>query len=495
MATVATPRPSETPSTSSFARWTPSIPTNLVNMFNPFASATSTTADENGGSTTERSKSSEQSRSAKLSAATGNKGPPSPSRNSSVMFAEPETRSTSESGSREGSIDGSRRIKRSNRAKTSFSICHPPPTSTTRSKLHRRPRSLLQLHRLSARSRPLPAFEVIPSANFSVRLNRAITRVFKARHGLCVNDLVVFKAEKYNADEEDDEHETRDVIGLICKGRKDEEKSMGNKMRIHMASGREWEAYPTTVGGYEFFTTDEHGLALTLRWVPKRNKDGSRMTMKDGSRRFNFSTISSGSRRHPVIATLSKTGLDIYDSYKLPDGSISTPLSTPQQVTTFLGDVLEEEEAGGEQAPDHCATDDALREIITMTAIWVSFKEGWSPSFRYDSKDASNDMSLQSGSSPSKSTPLLGDISSPPGSPFLVPSEKRASIKSIGSGIVRRASLLSKGTPNQRASTFSIGDDYTPEQSPSRSPSVNRLRADSTSTVLVQRATSNSRRN
>jgi hypothetical protein len=326
-------------------------------------------------------------------------------------------------------------------------------------------------------------------------MTRAITRVFKARHGLCVNDLVIFKAEKYNADEDEDEHETRDVIGLICKGRKDEQKAMGNKMRIHMASGKEWEAYPTAAGGYEFFTTDEHGLALTLRWVPKRFKDGKKACMKDGSRRFNFSIISPNTRKHPVVATLNKTGLEILDSYKLPKGSISTPLSTPKQVSTILGDVMEEED-GDEHSSEYCVTDDALREIITVTSIWVTLKEGWSPSFRYDSKDTgSSDMVLPSGSSPSKSTPLLGDVSSPPGSPLLMPSEKRASIKSISSGIVRRASLLSKGATNNRASTFSIGDDYAPEQIPSRSPSVNRLRADSTSAVLVHRATSNSRRN
>jgi hypothetical protein len=325
-------------------------------------------------------------------------------------------------------------------------------------------------------------------------MTRAITRVFKARHGLCVNDLVIFKAEKYNADEEEDEHETRDVIGLICKGRKDEQKAMGNKMRIHMASGKEWEAYPTAAGGYEFFTTDEHGLALTLRWVPKRLKDGKKACMKDGSRRFNFSIISPNTRKHPVVATLNKTGLEILDSYKLPKGSISTPLSTPKQVSTILGDVMEEED--GDASSEYCVTDDALREIITVTSIWVTLKEGWSPNFRYDSKDSgSSEMGLPSGSSPSKSTPLLGDISSPPGSPLLMPSEKRASIKSFSSGVVRRASLLSKGATNHRASTFSIGDDYTPEQTPSRSPSVNRLRADSTSAVLVHRATSNSRRN
>lgn len=337
----------------------------------------------------------------------------------------------------------------------------------------------------------MPAFEAIPSGNFSVRITRAITKVFKARHSLCPNDIVVLKAEKYTSGEDEDEHEAQDIVGLICKGRKDEDKGQAGKMRIYMASGREWEAYATTNGGYEFFSTDEHGLGMTLRWVPKRNKDGSKATMKDGSKRFNFSTISPHTRRHPVIASLCKTGLEINDSYKIPDMSGPTPKGTPKQSTSVLADVMEQETG---ESTDQIITDDALREIITMTAIWATFKEGWSASLRYDDKE----VTYVASSSPSKS--FLADCASPPASPLLTANDKRGSIKSISSGIVRRASLLSKGASHpQRSSTISTDDGDALASPTSRSPSVDpsatggRARADSSSTVLVHRAATNRR--
>lgn len=407
------------------------------------------------------------------------------------MFAEPETRSNSDDGSREGSIDGVKRLKKSSKPKTRFSICHPPPESKVKQKFHRRPRSLLQLHRLSATARPFPALEVIPSANFSVRMTRAITKVFKAKHGLCPNDLVVLKAEKYSHEEEDEEKEARDVVGLICRGRKEDERAASGRMLIHMATGQQWEAYATPSGGYECCTTDEHGLSLTVRWVPKKGKDGNRFIGKDGAKRFNFSTISPNSRRHPVIATLSKTSLEVNDVYRMPDATSNTPLSTPKAGATILEDAMDDEIGG----KDMCHTDEQLREIITMTGIWVAFKEGWSPSFKYDEKRDSEPTVVPG--SPARSA---SGVVSPPGSPAnFAQLEKRASIKSFGSGVIRRASLLSRSNRNSTISMSEDGDSPAPSRNNSvnlgPAPKTGRTRADSSSTVLVHRAASNRRKN
>jgi hypothetical protein len=336
----------------------------------------------------------------------------------------------------------------------------------------------------------VPAFEVIPSTNFSLTLNAAVTRVFKTKHGLCPSDLVVLKAEKYStsSDEEDEEKEVRDVIGLICKGRKDDDKLGGGKLKIVMADGKVWEAYPISNGGYEFHSIDKNGLGLTVRWVPKKNKDGSNVG-KDGFKRFSFSTISPNSRRHPIIASLSKTALDINDSYKIPEPTSATPHGTPKRSSTILEDAMDEE-----TDKRTCETDPHLRELITITSIFVTFKEGWSPSFKsYEDKDNS---CKNAPSSPTK--PIPNPIISPPGSPALVANseslEKRSSIRSIGSGIIRRTSLLNKSNRNSMVSN----SDEEHQASPSRSNSVaktGRARADSSSTVLVHRAASNRRKN
>ncbi|EMC98359.1 hypothetical protein BAUCODRAFT_422778 [Baudoinia panamericana UAMH 10762] len=495
------------------SRWVPSLPTIDLNALNPFATTSDPskhTADANASQQApDQSAAVSANRRSFLStlsilgstqtpAALATSRDPSPTP-SSAMFAEPETRSTSEDGeSREGSITDSnkRSKKKCSRSKTCFSVCHPAPTNTVKQRLHRRPRSLLQLHKLCPSARPKPAFEAIPAANFNPRLTKAITRVFKAKHGLCPNDLVVLKAENYAVvdDDEDEGQEEQDVIGLICKGRKqDEAAAKEGKAKICMASGAEWEAYPLVSGGYEFFTTDEHGLGLTVRWVPKKvkDRDGTK-TMREGSKRFNFSTISPTSRRHPVIACLSKTALEINDSYKMPDAAAATPLSTPKQAgRSALAEAMEDETVGKEQFE----TDDALREIITMTAIWVTFKEGWSPSFKYDDPpSAAQRVASVMSASPSKS--VASPLTTPPASPAptQAPLEKRGSMKSMTSTILRKSSLRNK---SNRASQISVPEEDESNIGLSHLENVksNRSRADSTSTVLVHRAASNRRKN
>lgn len=482
-------------------RWTPSLPTNLMALWNPFAASSPDKNSDNPHNTNEdASKADVDSQRESQStpkrpilstvqfSGMSTSQPPSPSRSSaSIMFAEPDTRSTSEDGSREGSIDDAKRLRRSMRPKTRYSLCHPVPESKVKQKLHRQPRSLLQLHRLRPNARPLPALEVIPSANFSVRLTRSITKVFDAKHGFCANDLVVLKAEKYGT--QDEEAEARDVIGLICTGSRDEQKSGSGRMLIHMASGKQWEAYSMSNGGYECSTTDEHGLKETVRWVQKKNKDG-RGVSSSGTRKFNFSTISPHTRRHPVIASLQKTGLDINDFHKIPDPLVTTPLGTPKIAATMLEDTFEEETGNNNE----CVTDDATREIITVTGIWVAMREGWSPNWKYDDKRDSVPSEAPNSPSRSVTSPAL----SPPGSPAPYASlEKRASVKSFGSGIIRRASLMSRSNRNSTASVREESDAESP--APSRSASVNlgpsgRSRADSSATVLVHRAASNRRK-
>jgi hypothetical protein len=460
-------------------QWVPSLPTSFIASLNPFASPAVKPDDttQNG-----------DKHSRTLSELALKSGPPSPTKSSaSIMFAEPSSQGTSLSESREGSIvDGKRQAKK-NKPKTSFSICHPPPASSARQKMHRRPRSLLQLHKVVPNSRPLPAYEVIPSTNFSVRLRRATNRVFSAKHSLCPNDLVVLRAEDYYSEEPAEDQEARDVVALICKGRKDDGAATG-KAKICMAGGEEWDAYPLPNGGYEFFTTDQHGLGLTVRWVPKKSKKDN---AKPDSRRFNFSTITAGTRRHPIIANLSKTSLAILDTYKMPELSTATPTATPKQHATLLEDGLDSDDAAASKQEIR-TTDDALRAIISMTSIYVAFKEGWSPYFKYDDRDQQASSSRRN----SVHTP----VSTPPASPTPTPAmmaEKRTSILSVSSSLFRKSSLRSANR-SSRTSTVLDPNKNNTQDSLSRSGSIKttgRARADSSSTVLVHRAASNRRSN
>ena len=477
-AAAASPMQHQHQQQSSFGQarqWVPSLPASLIASLNPFAAD-----DRPKDAAADAQQNADKQRSA-LSIIALNSGPPSPAKSSaSIMFAEPESQGTSLSGSREGSIEGKRRTKKGNKPKTTYSICHPPPASSARQKLHRRPRSLLQLHKFVPNSRPLPAYEVIPSANFSVRLTRATTKVFRAKHSLCPNDLVVLRAEDYYSEEPEEDQEARDVVALICKGRKEDSVASG-KAKICMVDGGEWEAYPSVNGAYEFFTTDEHGLGLTVRWVPKKSKkEGA----KSEFRRFNFSTISANTRRHPIIANLSKSSLDIYDSYKMPDLSTATPTATPKQHATALEEGLDSDDNTASKQEVR-RTDDFIRSVITMTSIYVAFKEGWSPHFKYDEQAP---LSRRN----SSHTP----VSTPPASPAPHPAvlEKRNSILSVSSSVFRKSSLRTDRTSTFSALDHKSTEDVTAPRS-SSAKATGRARADSTSTVLVHRAASNRRNN
>lgn len=285
--------------------------------------------------------------------------------------------------------------KRVNRAKTTYNLAQPP--SASRPKLHLRPKVLLQLHQVVRTSRPKPVYEVIPFSLLAPRSTRRLAKTFysKSRDKLCPNDLLIVKAEEYGARDEDDKTDeerwgARDVVGIICPAK--DEKGSTVKTEVLMNDGACWEVTNLPNGGYEFGCTDEHGLSLKSRWVPKlaqarrvstMSSNGSQPSPITEDKKFNFSTISASSRRHPVIATMSRTNIDVLDSYVMPSATspptpgyppsgLNTPLATPSSITanSFL-----------DLASDRLTvkTDDTLRRFIVLSGIWVTFSEGWVP--------------------------------------------------------------------------------------------------------------------
>jgi hypothetical protein len=381
--------------------------------------------------------------------------------------------------SREGSLmsfNGGRK-KRSSRPKTSYSIAHAPPKGSARHKIHVRAKPLLQLHQLSQSARPMPAYELLPSAIFSPSLSRAISKTLRTRHGHCPADLAIVKAEKYHQHEASpkEEDESRDVLALVCKGRKGDGNTT-SKAKLFLEDGSEWEAYSLPNGGYEFFSTDAHGLGMTARWVlrrPKarRSQSASDMTTSWGieganqNKKFNFSTISPNSRRHPVIASLTITSLDINDSYTIPSALAPSP---------EISDHEQEQEEAGQDAvgsTDPIITTQSLKALITATAIWVTLREGWCPGYRYDDLMLRS-PSLKLNASPIKSPTDLSSVASP----------KEDSPRRSGS-IARM--FRSAGVKRRSTSSQIDGSTSTEETPITRSASARRARADSTSTVLI----------
>ncbi|KAF2866921.1 hypothetical protein BDV95DRAFT_583199 [Massariosphaeria phaeospora] len=295
--------------------------------------------------------------------------------------------------------------KRPSRQKTIYNLAQPPPTATTRQKLHIRPKILLQLHQVIPSNRPKPVYEVIPFSLLAPRSTRRLVRAFgsKSRDKFGPHDLLVVKAEEYgNKDNEaksDDERwGARDVVGIICPAK--EEKGVALKTEVLMGDGSSWDVTNTPNGGYEFNFTDEHGLHLKSRWVPKA-ASGRRVSAMSGTslaspisppdeRKFNFSTIGAQSRRHPVIATMGRANIEVLDAYAIPTAtspstpSLSSTIPTPLTPSS-IPELSYFMDKANERPP--VKTDDSLRRFIVVSGIWVAFAENWSPAYSL-SKDA-----------------------------------------------------------------------------------------------------------
>jgi hypothetical protein len=334
--------------------------------------------------------------------ASGQTTPNGTKANRNIMFAEPEAshavsfeqpRPTSSSST---SSSEKNRKKRTPRTKTTYNLAHPPPPTAPSKKLHLRPKVYLQLQQVLPSRRPKPVYEVIPSAVFVPRLARKFARVFKSKDKLGPSDLLVVKAEQYGLNDGDDisddeRFSSREVIGVICVGKKEDNKPC--KTEILMDDSSNWEASPMPNGGYEFICTDEHGLQLKCRWIARQSAS-RRASLQPSSgsvddKKFTFSTISTNSRRHPIIASMTRSRIEIYDSYTMPSATSSqatSPVLTPLETPSVLLDssyFLDAVELNAERRSP-IVTDNSLRKLITVTGIWVGFCEGWSNVFNYN---------------------------------------------------------------------------------------------------------------
>ena len=308
----------------------------------------------------------------------------------------PETQATSIADSDILSKRTSASSRTRHRTKTAFRLCHPPPVRTHKPRLHIRPRVLLQLQKVSKASRPTPIFEVLPSVVFAPRLARHFPRTFKGKAGLGVDDLVIVSSEDYEAQELpshdvddlfDEKWDRREIIAAICQLSKDDYPYGQGETEICLNHGSSWTASQRKNGTYEFASTDDCGNRTIARWVPKQPKSDRTASMSSTSeeKKFNFSILNPDSRRHAVIATLDCQKIEVSDQYSHPTTSLSPQASsTPIRTTSSVSEEIETPSIESRPtARDIIEVDDALRTLITITGIWVAFREGFSPEFKY----------------------------------------------------------------------------------------------------------------
>lgn len=288
-------------------------------------------------------------------------------------------------------------------SKTSFQLAHPPPAIKHRERFNIRPKILLQLQQISDATRPIPVFDVVPSFVFAPKLARKLSSIFKGKDGLGADDLVIVNSQKYDSSDDlkgqtdnaadEDSWDAREVVAAICQPKR---KAAGTELptEICLHQGAIWKASPLSTGAYEFVSVDEGGNRTIARWVPRpplvrrRTYNGPDSTNPPlaEQRRFTFSIINPESRRHPVIATLSRSSIDVSDQYSVP-----SVMSRSQSSNSSQDHEPSASESAGvrfsQTEPPKTAmveTDERLKSVILVTGIWVAFREGFSPNFHYD---------------------------------------------------------------------------------------------------------------
>ncbi|QVM06963.1 hypothetical protein D8B26_001669 [Coccidioides posadasii str. Silveira] len=274
------------------------------------------------------------------------------------------------------SVPTSPRRKHTNRSKTSFRFAHPPPSGHRRLRI--RPRLLLQLQHVSQTSRPISALDVIPSSLFGTRSTRRVSNPHRGRDRIGPNDLLIIPSDSYGPldNEQRNSFDVHgDLVAVLGQSRKEGSKSKG-LVDICIDQGGLWEATPISNNVYEFTHTGENGLRKCVRWVLRGKENRNSMGLGAGGeqdgKRYIFSMIDPTSRRHPVIAWMTRNGIDVLDRYSLTSGStrsrsasISAPSSNAKLSTPVSDRSVTE-------------TEDWLRTLIIVTGIWVALREGWS---------------------------------------------------------------------------------------------------------------------
>ena len=374
----------------------------------------------------------------------------------------------------EGSVSSASKPKRHNhRTKTSFQLRYPPPTTKQKQRLHIRPKILLQLHRTSQDTRPIPTYDILPSAVFASRLARRFPHTFRGKTALGVDDLVVATSELYRPDAVDGKGDSREILAAICQ-LPSTHPSDGTQRKAEICLGQlgTWTGQTHLKTGYEFVSVDEHGTERVARWVPrrrKRSRDGdfdtsNGMTGATSEKKaFSFSLINPSSRRHAVIASMDAQSIDVFDSYSTPTATNNTDtLTSPTESVPSL------------QSEGAVEVDDDLRFLIVMTGIWVAFCEGFT----------GNSRPLQSISEPRPSSEVVSD------------SKRRSLSLNLARDRGSFAGPSSESDTRSRARPSLQQSGSTPIMPTSPPPNQNPLlprRTQSVSTAFLQRA--NSRRN
>ncbi|KAK4666010.1 hypothetical protein QC763_407600 [Podospora pseudopauciseta] len=308
------------------------------------------------------------------------------------------------------------------RKSTTYGLGYPTPKLLDKTKYVRKvlPRLLLQLQLVSADGRSRPVLEVFPSSRIAgpviaPRLAKRFPGIFGVKHSLAYDDIVLVRRDDDHVESDstegdsDEALEKRRLVAVYSPLRHSDE------AEIVLDDGTVWVARPLPNGSWDFAHTDDNGNTTTARWA-RRHKSAPTSHPTEPSTpsstttpqtRFTFSMINPLTRRHPVMASLTPSSLDIRDSYasvsnpsnryqpprhgrgrSLSNVTCSTVPNSPSQQSSLCFSTDGESDSGlgmpvsltqeMAEGPVHLI-DEATKNLISVTALWVALSSGWSP--------------------------------------------------------------------------------------------------------------------
>lgn len=390
-----------------------------------------------------------------------------------------------------------KKTKKEPRPKTAYTFAHTAARVNALHKLKSRPPAVLQLQKVTADARPKPAFEVFPSGRYAKKLGRNLSRLHKGKDKLGADDVVLCKAHEYDAHEDD--WESQEVVGIVCASCKDESHASGNA-QLCLEDGSTWQAIPHPKGRYDFVSIDEHGVNRVVRWVPRRVRSKPKPLSTPTSPVacvspteevvYRFSTIDPRTRRHPVIATMTQTDLEISDTYYMPRSTSQADEADENDgsatVTPYQEDEPVLDSNSSERELVHTAP--LLRSLILLSGIYIALRNNWSPVFTYK-KDACHVTDVKKIASCNNSVRSTNTSPTPSADRVPFGTTRRHTFN-----FHRRSSTVAttSGTSMSTALSGGFGDHSNTETSlPSRSttPESRRRRTDTLLTGLMRSAT------
>lgn len=214
-------------------------------------------------------------------------------------------------------------------------------------------------------------------------------------HGAGQQDIAFVESEQYASEnvqgDSDDENDlnSRRMVASVSQGYRrtpgDDGKGIRTTM-IRFDDGLVWEASPLASGGYEFVAREANGITKVAKWLPKpptsrrRSSQSIQQRMAgatpepEDQRRFQFSILDNVTRKKPILAWVSRQGIDVLDRFPGP-GITSSPNSPPNTPPASVIDVDMSSDDTIHSA-QYGEISDQLRELIVVTGTWIALREG-----------------------------------------------------------------------------------------------------------------------